>query len=53
MSPKIILPGRTQASLKRLKKTLREQRRRRDRLAREHELALRERGREARRRASR
>ena len=51
MSPKIALPGRTVAAMWRLKKALTTQQRRRQRLDKEHELAVRERGRAAKRRA--
>jgi hypothetical protein len=49
LSPKIAIDGRTRAALRRLKTALRDRRRRRNQLAREHELALLERGRQAKR----
>jgi hypothetical protein len=52
MSPRIVLSGRTQAALRRLKQALRERRLLRDRLAREHAMALLERGRQAKRKAT-
>jgi len=50
MAPQIALSSRTRISLQRLKKTLREQRQLRERLDREFARAVRERGREAKRR---
>jgi hypothetical protein len=52
MAPQIVLPSLTHAALQRLKQALRDRRRRRARLEKEHALALLERGRAARRRAA-